>query len=296
MKKIRSYFLLLRIHQWVKNFFIFLPAFFALKLTDLQIISKSSLSFLAFSFLASAVYIFNDMLDVNEDRQHPTKCKRPFASNQVSINEGIVLILMLLVSSFGLFYFVVGFTAATLMAGLYLVQNILYTIKLKHIAVLDIVIISAGFVIRILIGGIISETPLTHWIVLLTFVLSLFLALAKRRDDVANYVRTGSKARKNLDGYNLEFLNVAITVMATVVVVCYLMYCTSDEVIKRFNAHIYLTSVFVIMGVLRYLQLTFVWMISGSPTLVLLKNRFLQVILLGWVVSFFVIIYYHKLQ
>jgi decaprenyl-phosphate phosphoribosyltransferase len=296
MKKIRSYFLLLRIHQWVKNFFIFLPAFFALKLTDLQIISKTSLSFLAFSFLASAVYIFNDMLDVNEDRQHPTKCKRPFASNQVSINEGIVLILMLLVSSFGLFYFVVGFPAATLMAGLYLVQNILYTIKLKHIAVLDIVIISAGFVIRILIGGIISETPLTHWIVLLTFVLSLFLALAKRRDDVANYVRTGSKARKNLDGYNLEFLNVAITVMATVVVVCYLMYCTSDEVIKRFNAHIYLTSVFVIMGVLRYLQLTFVWMISGSPTLVLLKNRFLQVILLGWVVSFFVIIYYHKLQ
>jgi decaprenyl-phosphate phosphoribosyltransferase len=288
--------LLLRIHQWVKNFFIFLPAFFALKLTDLQIISKTSLSFLAFSFLASAVYIFNDMLDVNEDRQHPTKCKRPFASNQVSINEGIVLILMLLVSSFGLFYFVVGFPAATLMAGLYLVQNILYTIKLKHIAVLDIVIISAGFVIRILIGGIISETPLTHWIVLLTFVLSLFLALAKRRDDVANYVRTGSKARKNLDGYNLEFLNVAITVMATVVVVCYLMYCTSDEVIKRFNAHIYLTSVFVIMGVLRYLQLTFVWMISGSPTLVLLKNRFLQVILLGWVVSFFVIIYYHKLQ
>lgn len=294
MKKLRSYVLLLRVHQWVKNFFIFLPAFFALKFTESEILFKTGFSFLAFSFLASAVYIFNDMLDVKEDRLHPVKCNRPFASNAVTRYEGIVLILILLVIGISLFHFVVAFQAATLLAVLYLVQNILYTTKLKHIAILDIVIISIGFVIRIAIGGIVSATILTNWIVLLTFVLSLFLALAKRRDDVANYVRTGNKARKNLDGYNLEFLNVAITVMATVVVVCYLMYCTSDEVMKRFNTHIYITSLFVIMGVLRYLQLTFIWLISGSPTLVLLKNRFLQFILLGWIVSFFIIIYINK--
>lgn len=294
MKKIRSYISLLRIHQWVKNLFIFLPAFFSLKLIKPEIITKTGLSFLAFSFLASAVYIFNDMLDVEEDRLHPVKCKRLFASNQVTRQEGIILIIILLTLGVSLFQFAVAFHTATLLACFYLFQNLLYTIKLKNIAILDIVIISVGFVIRIAIGGIVSETPLTNWIVLLTFVLSLFLALAKRRDDVANFVRTGNKARKNLEGYNLEFLNVSITVMAATVLVCYLMYCTSEEVIKRFNHHVYLTSFFVIVGVLRYLQLTFVWLISGSPTLVLLKNRFLQFILLGWIVSFFIIIYYNK--
>ncbi len=295
MKKIKSYLLLLRIHQWIKNFFIFLPAFFALKLTEVQIITKTSFTFLAFSFLASAVYVFNDMLDVNEDRLHPVKCRRPFASNQVSKQEGIFLIAALVTVAFGLFCFVVAYQLATVLAGLYLVQNVFYTIKLKHIAILDIVIISIGFVLRILIGGVVSGTILSQWIVLLTFVLSLFLALAKRRDDVANYLRTGSKARKNLDGYNLEFLNISIAIMATVVIISYLMYCTSEEVVKRFNHYIYLTSFFVILGVVRYLQLTFVWQISGSPTLVLLKNRFLQFVLFGWIISFFIIIYYNKI-
>ena len=295
MKKFRSYLLLLRIHQWVKNLFIFLPAFFALKLTEVQIITKTGFTFLAFSFLASAVYVFNDMLDVNEDRLHPVKCKRPFASNELSRQEGMFLIAALIIASFILFYFVIAYPLATLLAGLYLVQNILYTIKLKHIAIVDIVIISVGFVLRILIGGVVSNTMLTQWIVLLTFVLSLFLALAKRRDDVANYLRTGNKARKNLDGYNLEFLNISIAVMATVVIISYLMYCTSEDVVKRFNHYIYLTSFFVIVGVIRYLQLTFVWQISGSPTLVLLKNRFLQFVLVGWIISFFIIIYYNKI-
>jgi len=154
-------------------------------------------------------------------------------------------------------------------------------------------IIALGFVLRILIGGAVTNTHLSHWIILMTFIFALFLALAKRRDDVLNYLQTGNKARKNIQGYNLEFLNVAITVMATVVVVCYLMYCTSVEIVGRFGDNVYLTSFFVILGILRYLQLTFVWLISGSPTLVLLRNRFLQLIILGWILSFFVIIYVH---
>src|SRR5690606_6729843 len=175
----------------------------------------------------------------------------------------------------------------------YLVMNILYTLKLKHISILDVVIIAVGFVLRVFIGGLVSDTHLSHWIILMTFVLALFLAFAKRRDDVFNFVQTGVTARKNLQGYNLEFLNVVITSLATVVIVCYVMYCTSPEVISRFGHNVYLTSIFVIMGVLRYLQLTLVWLISGNPTTILLENRFLQVIIIGWVLSFAAIIYYN---
>ena len=291
MKKIVLYLKLLRVHQWVKNLFIFLPPFFALKLKSEFVLEKGIIAFFAFSMIASATYIFNDMLDVSADRLHPTKCKRPLASKEVSSIEGIILMAILLLSSSYLFVFVIKSPVATFIAGFYLLQNILYTIKLKHISILDVVIISVGFVLRILLGGAVTNTQLSHWIILMTFVFALFLALAKRRDDVSNFIQTGNKSRKNIQGYNLEFLNVSITVMATVVVVCYIMYCTSAEVIARFGDNVYLTSFFVILGILRYLQLTFVWLISGSPTLVLLKNRFLQVIILGWILSFAAIIY-----
>lgn len=230
------------------------------------------------------------MLDIESDKVHATKRNRPLASGKVSVKEGIVLIILLLILS-AIIFTTMSNMVVSIIAGIYLIQNILYTIKLKHISLVDIMLIATGFVLRILIGGAATNTPLSHWIILMTLVLALFLALAKRRDDVANFVETGQKARKNIEGYNLEFLNVAITMMATAVVVCYVMYCTSAEIIARFGDNTYLTSFFVILGVLRYMQLTFVWRISGSPTTVLLKNRFLQVILLGWIVSFFLIIY-----
>jgi len=291
MKKIELYLKLLRVHQWVKNLFIFLPPFFALKLKSEFVLEKGIIAFFAFSMIASATYIFNDMLDINADMLHPTKCKRPLASKEVSFIEGGILIAILLLLGSYLFVFVIKNPVATFIAVFYLLQNVLYTIKLKHIAILDVVIISVGFVLRILLGGVVTNTQLSHWIILMTFVFALFLALAKRRDDVINFIQTGNESRKNVQGYNLEFLNVSITVIAAVVVVCYIMYCTSAEVIARFGDYVYLTSFFVILGILKYLQLTFVQLISGNPTLVLLKNRYLELIILGWILSFVAIIY-----
>jgi len=291
MKKILSFIKLLRIHQWVKNLFIFLPSFFALKLRDWVVLEQGFLAFIAFSMLASAVYVFNDLVDAEADRLHPVKSKRPIANKEVTIRESVFLIAILLMASIGLFVFVIKSPVATLIAGLYLLQNILYSVKLKNVSILDVVIIALGFVFRILIGGAVTNTILSHWIILMTFVFALFLALAKRRDDVINFNETGNKTRKNIQSYNFEFLNVSITVMATVVIVCYIMYCTSPEIVARFGDNVYLTSFFVILGMLRYLQLTLVWHISGNPTMVLLKNRFLQVIILGWILSFIAIIY-----
>lgn len=280
----------MRIHQWSKNLFIFLPAFFGLKLMNLSVIQDLMITFFAFSFLASAVYVFNDMLDIENDKVHAIKCKRPLASGAITKSEGNILIIILLSLSFVLF-FTLNNTVVLVIALIYLLQNILYTIKLKNIAILDVMLIAIGFVWRILIGGAATNTQLSHWIILMTLVLALFLALAKRRDDVFNFENTGQKARKNIQGYNMEFLNVAITIMSTIVIVCYIMYTVSPEITARLGENTYLTSFFVILGVLRYLQLTFVWLISGSPTAILLKNIFLQLILIGWIVSFFLIIY-----
>ncbi|MES2457719.1 MAG: UbiA prenyltransferase family protein [Bacteroidota bacterium] len=286
----KQYLKLIRYGQWSKNLFILLPAFFSFKILDASIHTDLIVTFFAFSFLASAVYVFNDILDIENDQLHPTKKLRPLAAGLVNKTEGYFLIAVLLSLSCLLFLWQ-NKPEIMLVAALYLVQNFFYCIKLKHVSLLDVMIIATGFVLRILIGGYAADVKLSHWIILMTLVLAIFLALAKRRDDVFVYLNTNQKSRKNLDGYNMEFLNVALTIMSTVVIVCYLMYCTSPDITSRFGHNTYLTSFFVILGVLRYLQLTFVWMITGSPTKVFLTNRFLQLILLGWVLSFFLIIY-----
>src|SRR6185295_8765692 len=177
--------------------------------------------------------------------------------------------------------------------GIYIVINILYSFLLKHIPILDIIVISSGFLLRIFAGGILANVPISHWIVIMTFLLSLFLALAKRRDDVLIFNESGEKMRKAVDGYNLEFINAAMMIMAAVIVVSYIMYTLSEDVMQRIGSkEIYFTTIFVIAGLLRYLQISFVENNSSSPTHVLLRDRFVQLTILGWLVSFFLLLYH----
>ncbi len=174
----------------------------------------------------------------------------------------------------------------------YTIMNIAYSFYLKHIAILDITIIAIGFVLRLFIGSVVTEVPLSMWIVVMTFLLALFMALAKRRDDVLIYLDTGKKMRKVIDGYNLQFLDTTMAIMASVVIVAYTIYTTSSPVIQRVNSkYLYLTALFVILGILRYLQITFVYKDSGSPTKIVLKDRFMQLVILGWVITFVWILY-----
>lgn len=171
-------------------------------------------------------------------------------------------------------------------------MNIAYCIRLKQIALVDVFIISVGFVLRVIFGGLVINVVLSQWIIIMTFLLALFLAFAKRRDDVVIYTGTGIKSRKNVNRYNLDFMNLAITIVATITVVSYIMYTTSYEVIERTgSSYLYMTSIFVLLGILRYLQLTLVDIKSASPTNVLLKDRFIQFCIACWILSFFVIIY-----
>jgi 4-hydroxybenzoate polyprenyltransferase len=285
-----SYIKLLRIHHWVKNLFIFIPIFFAGHITDLEDIYHLLGGFISFSLVASFVYIFNDLFDIEKDKLHPEKRYRPIPSGEVSKTTAIV---------FASLCFVVGYWIALKLAGDfliilsgYLVINVLYTVHLKKIAIVDISLISIGFLLRILAGGVLGEVPVSKWLVLLTFFLSMILALAKRRNDLIIMEETGVNSRKVVEHYNLQFIDISLTIMAVITVVSYIMYTVSEEVVTRLNnEYVYLTSLLVVVGLLRYLQLTLVYQKSASPVRILLKDIFIQVIIILWGGIFFVILY-----
>lgn len=220
----------------------------------------------------------------------PKKKDRPLASG--AIVPRVAFIWMgLLVAAATILIAWVSLQALALLL-FYLVLNAAYSVWLKHVPIVDIVAISSGFVIRLLVGSAVTEVVLSHWIIVMTFLLALFLSLAKRRDDVLIFLSTEQKTRKAVDGYNLAFLNQAITMTASVVVLAYVLWSISPEVAGRLKSeNLYLTSIFVVLGVLRYMQIAFVEEKSGNPSKVLLKDRFIQLVLLGWLGSFVWILY-----
>jgi decaprenyl-phosphate phosphoribosyltransferase len=288
-KKIKPYIEILRPHQYLKNVLIFTPLFFAGKVMDFPLLLRSAMAFIAFSLTASAVYVINDYGDIEEDREHPVKRTRPLASGKVSKPAGLAVAVLTLF--LGLLLSYIEYPVLFIVICIYVLLNVLYTFVLKHISLVDIFVISIGFVLRLVAGSVVTDIRLSVWIVSMTFLLALFLAVAKRREDIllAGQLR---KVRKSIDGYNLELVNGAMTIMASVIMVSYIMYTLSAEIIAKFHSnHLYITSVFVLFGILRYMQITFVENTSGSPTLVLIKDRPLQITILAWIISFIFLIY-----
>lgn len=282
---------ILRPHQWVKNTFIFIPLFFGGSLFDMADWTSSLVAFVAFSFAASAIYSINDIVDVEADKKHPKKCKRPIAAGLVSKRQASLLAIILAIAALALPFLLNNWMLSVVIA-IYLAMNLCYCIRLKHYAIIDVCIVAMGFVMRIVAGGVATDIVLSRWIVMMTFLLTLFLSFAKRRDDVLIMNETGMAPRKNTSRYNLTFINQAITITGGVMLVCYIMYTVSPEVIERFNSpNLYMTSFFVILGLLRYIQLTVVDERSGEPTRLVLSDRLIQLIIAGWIISFAIIIY-----
>ena len=288
---------LLRPYQWLKNLFVFAPVFFNGSVLDIDYLLPSFMVFFSFCMAASSIYCFNDIYDAETDRMHPIKRNRPIASGAVSKNMGYCLMIICLVLSIiMIFSFCWHSDSARIIIFtlilFYVLFNISYCVWLKHKAIVDVFIIAMGFVIRIYAGGAATGIELTNWLVLMTFLLALFLAFAKRRDDVAMYETTGKVVRDNITRYTLDYMNQVIGIIASVTMVCYIMYTVSPEVIDRFHSSkIYLTSVFVLAGIVRYLQVTMVDVKSCSPTKVLLHDKFIQSCVFGWILSFVLIIY-----
>lgn len=284
---------LIRPHQWVKNLVVLLPVFFGGALLHIESVYAGLITALCFSFAASSIYCLNDIVDVDDDRRHPVKCHRPMASGAISIPQGYTLMfLMFFLSMLSTFLLRQSQLETASIILFYWLLNIAYCLKLKQYAIIDVCVVSFGFVLRILAGGYATSIHLSKWIVLMTFLLMLFLSFAKRRDDVVRMNETGHAPRQNTIRYNLTFINQAITITSSVTLVCYIMYTVSPETIHNFHTdYLYLTSVFVLVGLLRYIQIAVVDKRSGDPTKVMLHDRFMQFVVLAFGLAFLFIIY-----
>lgn len=279
---------LLRPHQWVKNAFILAPLFFTPAAMNAQNFGRIVLGVIAFCALASAVYIINDYMDRDADRQHPSKKTRPLAARTVS--EPVALILMVVLAAWGLIIAGLLNTTFLLISIVYLVVNLAYSTALKKVAILDVMLVALGYVLRVEGGAAIIGVPASVWIIVCSGLVSLFIALAKRRDDIVKDL--GSGHRRSLAGYNIPFLDTSIAIVLAGLLVSYLIYTTEAEAALKFGTDkLYLTTPFVIMGVLRYLQIALVEERSGSPTQIVLTDKFLILCVVAWAATFAALIY-----
>ena len=280
---------LLRPHQWIKNLFVAAPLFFTPQAVTWAAILRVLLGMLAFSALASALYVVNDWRDREADRRHPVKRLRPLASGQVTARAALLLAAWLALGAILASFLLLprGFLAVLLAYGL---LNIAYSYLLKRLSIIDVMVIAIGFVLRIYAGGVLIQVTPTVWIVACTLLLALFLALAKRRDDLVRGLDPGH--RESLGGYNRPFLDAALGIVLAALLVCYLLYTTQPENMHRLGSDkLFLTAPFVIAGVLRYLQITLVDERSGSPTRLVVSDPFLVLDILGWLATFAWLIY-----
>lgn len=281
-------FLLMRPRQWVKNAFVFAPLFFTPPALSVETAVAVAMVFVCFCAVSSAVYCFNDLRDRESDRLHPKKRLRPLASGRVSVPTAFVLAGALLVFGFALALLAVP--PAVPVLGAYVFLNIAYSLGLKNISIVDVLVISVGFVLRVYAGAVVIGVMPTPWIQVCAGLLALFIALAKRRDDVV--LEIGTAHRVSLSGYTTLFLDVCIGVSLAALLVSYLIFTLNDDAMARLGSDkLFLTVPFVIAGIFRYLQLTLVFERSGSPTELVFKDTFLIVSVAGWVLAYGFLIY-----
>jgi len=285
-----AYLKLLRPKDWAKNLFLYIPLFFGGEIFNVEKLIQVTFGFIAFSFVASSIYIINDYRDREDDRKHPVKCKRPLAARTVSPTAALVLCGLLLLIGFALSWKIRD--KFTFVLGIYFLVNLSYSLGLKAIAILDIILLALGFVLRIKGGSVISFVPLSEWIIIMVFLLAIFMALGKRRDDVLLKLSSGTDMRKSIKGYNLELLNTLLALVCAVIVVAYLMYTMAPQTIQHVGtSRLYYTCIFVFAGIFRYLSIIYISTDSGSPTKILYKDRFIQITLLLWIASYILLLY-----
>ncbi|MCC6711754.1 MAG: decaprenyl-phosphate phosphoribosyltransferase [Candidatus Dadabacteria bacterium] len=285
---LRDIFLLLRPHQWVKNLLVLAPPFFGgVLFTGWGMAFIMFFAFLAFSLASSAGYIINDMVDLEADRLHPKKRLRPIASGKVGAAEAMIIALAVFAGAAVISYSLD--TGFLLIIIAYLALSVLYSLYLQRFALTDCFVIAIGFVLRLEAGGMASGTVVSNWLLLTTFVLSLLLALGKRRYELAAASADPAAHRESLSGYSIDFLDQAITIFATTAIVTYAIYALEA------GSKIFLFTLgFACYGVLRYLHLV-QNSISGDPTESLLRDPPLLVCVLLWLVLTAFIIYHDNI-
>ncbi len=281
---------LIRINNWTKNLIIFSPLFFAGKMSNVFLLQQTLISCISFSFLTSSIYILNDYMDLEHDRTHPSKKNRPLASGKIPIAHAGAMAIVLLIVGLGI---ISQLSIDTFYVSLsYVVIMVAYCLVFRKMPLVDIGIIATGFVIRLYVGSTVTGIPNSMWIIIMTFLLALFITLAKRRDDLTRLAINEENTRESLNGYNLTLVDSLIIVLVPIIIVSYILYCTADENVARVGKNLYLTSVFVFFGFMRYLQLVFVKNLGGDPIKLLYRDAGIQLVLFLWISSFAWILYF----
>ncbi len=272
---------LLRPHQWLKNGFVFVGLLFGHAWNDVATVQTVVLAALAFCLVSSAIYVVNDLADREADRLHPHKKFRPLAAGTVTAGQGMVLGLLCAVAGFALAW--AASPTVLLIVALYGALNLLYSWRLKHVVILDVFIIAAGFMLRILAGTVGVGIPPSSWLLLTGLMVTLFLGFAKRRSELAVMEHSDVPARKVLQNYSLPMLDLMIGVCATGVVMAYSLYTMSaDTIAAHRTGDLLYTVPFVLYGLFRYLHLTFSTDAGEDPARDLLRDPHLLLTVLGW--------------
>ena len=280
----------MRLRQWPKNGFIFFGLIFDKRLFILEPFLRTVAGFFLFGLVSSAVYLFNDIADVEADRNHPEKKFRPIASGKLPINVALGVALLLTIIALPLAYLLSPIFALILVA--YLIINLLYSRWLKHVAILDVLIISSGFVLRVAAGValIYPVERFSPWLYMITILFSLYIGLGKRRAEMNLLAQGASAHRKVFEGYTIPLLDQYITIVSGMTIVAYSLYTFSAPNLPE-NHTMMLTIPFVVYGIFRYLQLIQVGHAAGSPDEVALKDRPLQITVLLWGLAVIAVFY-----
>lgn len=272
-----------RPRQWIKNIFVFPALLFSQHLFDSGYVLRSVVAALCFCLLSGAVYLFNDVLDRDRDRLHPEKCHRPIAAGRVPVWLALVVSLFLAGGGIlGSFLLHVQFGWVALVYG---VLNMAYSLHLKHVVLLDVFIVASGFLLRALGGGLAIQVYISTWFVLCTFMLALFLALVKRRQELVALATQAADHRAILEEYSLLFLDQIIAVLTASTLVCYALYAMGVGDETGVGARMQWTIPFVLYGILRYLYVVYHQGEGDNPTEVVWKDHPLQITGLLWLVA-----------
>ena len=291
MNKIINYFKLIRVKHWIKNLLVFLPIVFSKNLFSNDLFIKSILAFFVFSFTSSIVYIINDITDIEKDKLHPDKCKRPLPSGKVSKLEAYVLCMILFVVTILLILFTSDINNILYLGIVplaYLILNILYSKILKHIAIIDVFVIVIGFLLRVIYGAVSTGIEISNWLYLMIIFLSFYLAFGKRRNEI---MQNGTVSRKSLEKYNKEFLDKNMYMCLALAITNYSLWCVDINTIQRVGNNYLIWSILLLMGILFTYSLDVENESNGDPVEVVVHNKLLLLLILLFCAYMYVVIY-----
>ena len=289
----KSLLKLMRLKQFNKNLFVFAPLVFSKRLFDWHSFFDVFVAFILFCLASSSVYIFNDIKDIESDRQHPQKRFRPLPSGEVSVTVARILS-----AALGIVCLIFSFLLSLqfgLTVLIYIIINLFYSIALKNIVILDVMVIAAGFVLRVLGGAVIVDIYPSSWLIICTILLSLFMGFSKRRHELVLLSEDSALHRKVLEHYSPYFLDQMISVVTAATVMSYMLYTVSDQTVVFVGTrHLIWTVPFVFYGIFRYLYLVHQKEEGSDPAELMIKDRPLLIDILLWAVSCILIIYVFK--